>query len=136
MNASYFSLLASLFVASNCAAADAVPTALSNKLKSLAGADSRDCGSVPLRSGRESAIACAKASQASATAYRVAFQLQATDSSIWQGAARDEHGKLWVAFYELDSSGSPTLSTLLCREIVFVAQGGEVLDCQPIPGTP
>lgn len=136
MRASHFSLLACWMVASNCFAADSAPLALLNKLKALAGATSRDCGSVPLQGDREPAIACAKDSHSSAKAYRVAFQLQATDSSIWQGAARDEHGKLWVAFYDSDSSGSPTLSTLPCREILFVAQGGEVLDCQPTSSTP
>jgi len=136
MRASYFSLLACLMVASNGLAADSVPVALLNKLKTLAGAASRDCGSVPLQGDREPAIACAKDSHSAAKAYRVAFQLQATDSSMWQGAARDEHGKLWVAFYDSDSSGSPTLSTLPCRAILFVAQGGEVLDCQPIPSAP
>ena len=134
MRASYFSLLVPVLATSNCLAADATPTALLNKLKSLAGPESRDCGSISLQSDREPAVACAKASQG--RAYRVAFQLQAADSIIWQGAARDEHGKLWVAFYDSDSSGSPTLSVLPCREILFVTQGGEVLDCQPISGAP
>lgn len=136
MRASYFSLLVFLTVAANARAADLAPVAFLNRLKALAGAASRDCGSVSLQGDREPAIACAKDSHSSAKAYRVAFQLQATGSSIWQGAARDEHGKLWVAFYDLDSSGSPTLSTLPCREILFVAEGGEVLDCQPTSNTP
>ena len=136
MRAFYFSLLVFLIVAANARAADLAPVAFLNRLKALAGAVSRDCGSVSLQGDREPAIACAKDSHSSAKAYRVAFQLQANGSSIWQGAARDEHGKLWVAFYDLDSSGSPTLSTLPCREILFVAEGGEVLDCQPTSNTP
>ena len=136
MRASYFSLLA-LVLASTCLAADSAPVALLNKLKTLAGASSRDCGSISLLGNREPAIACAKDSHSSGKAYRVAFQLQAIDSSMWQGAARDEHGKLWVAFYDSDSSGSsPTLSMLPCREILFVAQGEEVLDCQPVSSAP
>jgi hypothetical protein len=136
MRASYFSWLVFLSFASVCLGADSAPVALLNKLRSLAGANSRDCGSVPLQSDRESAVACAKTSHSSGQAYRVAFQLQATDSFIWQGAARDEHGKLWVAFYDSDTSGSPTLSVLPCREILFVTQGGEVLDCQPTSSAP
>jgi len=136
MRASYFSALASLLMAPVCLAADSAPVALSNKLNSLAGVHSRDCGSVALQGPREPAIACAKDSHLSGKAYRVAFQLEATESSIWQGAARDEHGKLWVAFYDSDSSGSPTLSTVPCREILFVVKAGEVLDCQPIPSAP
>ena len=130
------SLLAAFSIASTCLAADSAPAALWNKLKSLAGTSSRDCGSVALQSDREPAMACAKTSQSSGQAYRVAFQLQATDSTVWQGAARDERGKLWVTFYDSDSSGSPTLSALPCREILFVTQGGEVLDCQPTSRTP
>lgn len=136
LKASYFTLLASFSAASICLAADSAPMALLNKLRSLAGAGGRDCGSVSLQRDREPAIACAKASQSSGDAYRVAFQLRATDSAIWQGAARDEKGKLWVAFYESDSSGGPTLSVLSCHDILFVTQGGEVLDCQPTSNAP
>ena len=136
MRVSYFSLLASCGIASTCLGADSAPVALLNKLTSLSGISGRDCGAVSLHGDRDAAIACAKTSQSSGKAYRVAFQLQATDSVIWQGAARDEHGKLWVAFYDSDSSGSPTLSVLPCREIAFVTQGGEVLDCQPTSSAP
>jgi hypothetical protein len=118
--------------------ADSAPIALLNKLKFLAGSNSRDCGSVPLGGDRNSAITCAKDANSSGSAYRVAFQLQGTDSSIWQGAARDDQGKLWVAFSDSDSSGdsasNPTLSVLACRGIMFVIQGGEVLDCMPFSG--
>ena len=131
-------LLAILLIAADCHAADSAPVLLANKLKSLAGSSSRDCGSVPLHGDRESAIACAKDASSSGNAYRVAIQLQGNDASIWQGAARDDRGKLWVAFYDLDSSGgaenSPTLSVLSCHEILFVTQGGEVLDCKPVSG--
>ena len=136
MKASYFALLASFSIASTCLAADSAPAALLNKLKSLAGPSGRDCGSVSLQGDREPAMACAKSSQSSGQTYRVAFQLQAADSTIWQGAARDDRGKLWVAYYDSDSSGSPTLSVLPCREILFVTQGGEVLDCQPTSNAP
>ena len=130
--------LAILLIAPNCHAADSAPAALLNKLRSLAGSSSRDCGSVPLDADRNSAVACAKDASSSGRAYRVAFQLQGIDSSIWQGAARDDQGKLWVAFSDADTSGgsasSPTLSVLACRDIVFVIHGGEVLDCMPISG--
>jgi len=128
-------MLAILLIAMDCHAADSAPVVLANKLRSLAGSSSRDCGSVPLHGDRDSAIACAKDANSSGNAYRVAIQLQGNDASIWQGAARDDRGKLWVAFYDLDSPGSsensPTLSVLSCREILFVTQGGEVLDCKP-----
>lgn len=66
----------------------------------------------------------------------MAFQLQGIDSAVWQGAAQDSGGKLWIAFSDADPSGGsdsrPTLSVLPCRAIRFVTKGGEVLDCEPV----
>jgi len=116
------------------------PAALSARLASLSGIDGRDCGAFPLRSDLAAAVVCAKDATASGKPYRLAVQLQGIDSAIWQGAARDAQGRLWVVFYDADSSGggaaSPTISVVPCRDIVFALHGGEVLDCQPYSGEP
>lgn len=118
----------------------AAPPALAARLAALSGASARDCGVFPLRSDLAAAIACAQDATSSRRPYRLAVQLQGIDSAIWQGAARDERGRLWVVFYDADSSGgatpSPTLSVVPCRDIVFALRGGEMLDCQPYSGTP
>jgi len=136
----YVSLLAALLFVSHCHAADSTPAALANRLASLAGSNGRDCGSVQAGNERNAAIECARGATAAGKAYKVAVQLQGVDSLVWQGAARDEHGKLWVLFYDSDPSGgsgaSPTLSALPCREIRFEVKGGDVIDCQPISGAP
>ena len=116
------------------------PAALAARLGSLSGAGARDCGVFPLRSNLAAAIACAQDATSAGQSYRLAVQLQGSDSGIWQGAARDERGRLWVVFYDADSSGSatpsPTISVVPCRDILFALHGGEVLDCQPYSGTP
>ena len=133
-------LLAILLAASSCHAADIAPAALSKKLASMAGLSARDCGSVPQGADRSAAIACAKDATTSGTAYRLAVQLEGTDSFIWQGAVRDGDGKFWVTFYEADLSGGPgagpTMSVLLCSEILFMVKGSDAMECQPILGEP
>jgi hypothetical protein len=66
--------------------------------------------------------------------------LQSTESFIWQGAARDERGKLWVVFYDSNRSdgpaAGPTLSVLQCREIVFALRSNDDLECKPFTGDP
>jgi hypothetical protein len=130
--------LANLLVASSCIAADTAPDALLRKLEALAGPTSRDCGIVSQGADRGAAIACAKDATTSASAYRIAVQLEGADSSIWQGAVRASDGKFWVLFYEADSAGGPsagpTMSVLLCREILFAVKGSDAMECQPILG--
>jgi hypothetical protein len=133
-------LFATLITACNCHAAESAPEALLKKIKSLAGAGSQDCGSVPLPHDRDAAVACAKAAAASGNAYRFAVQLQSAESFIWQGALRDEHGRLWVVFYDSNSAdgptAGPTLSVLQCREIVFALRSNDDLECKPFTGEP
>lgn len=140
MKLSCAALLASMLVAADGRAAEPAPALLSAKLATLAGAGARDCGSFPLRSDLHAAVACASDATSSGEAYRLAVQLPGNDSTVWQGAARDAQGKLWVVFYDLDASdgalASPTLSLVPCREIVFALRGEEVLDCQPDLGQP
>jgi hypothetical protein len=138
MKTSGFHALALLLVASIGHAADTAPAALMKKLRSMSGAGAQDCGSVAQGGDRGAVIACARAATASGRAYRVAVQLEGEDSSTWQGAVRDEHGKLWVVFYDSDPSGSsgPTVSSLLCREILFAVKGSDAMECQPIFGEP
>jgi hypothetical protein len=140
MKRSHAFLIATVCAVSTCTAADSAPAALVNKLESLAGASARDCGSVALGGDHDAAIACAKNATLAAKGYRVAVQSQGVDSLVWQGAARDPQGKLWVLFYDTDPSGgsgaSPTLSVVPCREIRFEVHGGDLIDCQPISSKP
>jgi hypothetical protein len=133
-------ILAMLLGTSMCDAADSAPATLLKKLASQAGASSQDCGAVALPNRPDAAIACAESAASSGHAYRVAFQLQETDSVAWQGAVRDERGGLWVVFYDAYiSSGavvSPTLSVLACRDITYAVRDNDVLDCKPFTGAP
>jgi len=134
------SLLATLVATSGCRAADSVPDALAKRLAALAGANAIDCGTLLRDSDRRTAIACATDATAAGNPWRLAEQLEGTESSIWQGGARDSQGKFRVVFYEADlavAPGSgPTVSVLLCRNIVFAVKGGDAMECQPIPGGP
>jgi len=109
------------------------------RLAALAGADAVDCGTLLRDSDRRAAIACAADAMASGKPWRLAEQLEGQGSSIWQGGARDSQGIVRVVFFEADltAPGSgPTVSVLLCREIVFAVKGGDAMECQPIPGGP
>jgi len=131
-------LLTLAMVAPTCHAADSAPASLEKKLVALAGADSRNCGSVALGGDQKPAIACAKTGVSSAVPFRVAIQVQGIDSLVWQGAARDAQGKLWMVFHDSDPSGgggaAPTLSAMLCRELVFSVDGKDALECNPVVG--
>ena len=120
--------------------ADSAPELLIRNLASLAGATARDCGAVPLSGDRAAAIACARSAAAAGRAYRLALQMQGSDSYTWQGAARDARGRLWVVFYDADTSAgpgaSPGLGQLLCRDITFAPEKDEPIDCTPSTGQP
>jgi hypothetical protein len=140
MKPSLPALFALLIYASSCRAADTVPDALVKRLATLAGPNATDCGTLLRGADRRAAIACATEATTSGNAWRLAEQLEGTESSIWQGAVRDSQGKFRVVFYEADPAGAPgsgpTVSVLLCREILFAAKGGDAMECQPIPGGP
>jgi hypothetical protein len=133
-------LLAALITTLNVHAAEYAPAALLKRLGALAGSNSQDCGSVPQSDDRRAAVECARSAAASGNAYRFAVQLQSTESLIWQGAARDEHGRLWVVFYDSTPAdgpaAGPTLSVLQCREIVFALRSNDDLECKPLTGEP
>jgi len=134
------SLLATLTAMCDGHAAVSAPEALLRKLMSLAGSNSQDCGTIAQPDGRDAAVGCATRAAASGSAYRFAVQLQSSESFIWQGAARDEHGRLWVVFYDSNRSdgpaAGPTLSVLQCREIVFALRNSDDLECKPFTGEP
>ena len=138
MKPSVWFLLANLVTTACCTAADTAPEALLRKLGALAGSASRDCGIVAQGADRRAAIACAQDATTSGSAYRLAIQLEGKDSLIWQGAVRGSDGKFHVLFYEADPDGGtgagPTMSVLLCREILFAVKGSDAMECQPIPG--
>jgi hypothetical protein len=140
VKSSLTALFAILAAASNCRAADTVPDALLKKLAALAGADAVDCGILLRDSDRRAAIACAADAAAAGKPWRLAEQLEGKESSIWQGGVRDSQGKVRVVFFEADLAGAPgsgpTVSVLLCRDIVFAVKGGDAMECQPIPGGP
>jgi hypothetical protein len=134
------SLLAILTAMCSGHAAESAPEALLRKLMSLAGSNSQDCGTVAQPDGRDAAVGCATRAAASGSAYRFAVQLQSAESFIWQGAARDARGRLWVVFYDSNRSdgpaAGPTLSVLQCREIVFALRNNDDLECKPFTGEP
>lgn len=140
MKALALSLFTMMIATCSVHAAETAPEALLKKLNSLAGSNSQDCGTVAQPDARDAAVACARRAAASGNAYRFAVQLQSTESFIWQGAARDEHGRLWVAFYDSNRSdgpaAGPTLSVLQCREIVFALRSNDDLECKPFTGDP
>lgn len=140
MKSASFPLLASMLIAATCQAASAAPATLLSKLKSVAGPDSRDCGVVALHESPEAAVSCATSANAAGQAYRLAVEFQGTDSIAWQGAARDEQGKLRVLYYDADPSGGAgagtTLSVVLCREILFATKGNDIIECKPVIGEP
>ena len=130
-------LLAILLAASIAHAADA-PKALLDKLKSLGGADSQDCGTVLLGDDAGVAIACAEHAGASGKAYRLAIEFEGTDGAAWQGAARDQRGRLFALYFDTDPSAEAgtgdTLSVVPCSEIRYATKGDDVIQCQPILG--
>lgn len=130
-----------LFAASAGQAAEATaPELLTRNLASLAGAAAIDCGAIPLSGDRAAAIACARRAVAAGNGYRLAMQMHGTDSYTWQGAARDARGRMWVVFYDADTSAgpgaSPGLGQLLCRDITFDPEKDEPIDCTPVTGEP
>jgi hypothetical protein len=140
MNRLFYVLLATLTATSNAHAAESAPEALLKKIGSLAGSNSQDCGSVAQPGDRGAAFGCAARVAESGRAYRFAVQLQSSESLIWQGAARDESGRLWVVFYDSNRSdgpaAGPTLSVLRCREIVLALRSNDDLECKPFTGDP
>ena len=105
-----------------------------------AGPNARDCGVVPLSGDRAAAVACANKAAQSGQAYRLALQMKGADTYTWQGAARDDSGRMWVVFYDDDTSAgpgvSPGLGQLLCRDIRYTPDKDEVIDCEPSTGGP
>jgi hypothetical protein len=118
MTASRIPLLV-LIVGSTCLSANTTPTLLSGKLQALAGASSRECGSIPLDVEPNVAIVCAKKALLSHTAFRIAIEHQGIDSTVWEGAAGNGHGQLWVLNYD-SYDASPTVNVSPCREVLFV----------------
>jgi hypothetical protein len=132
------SLLAAVLISCVSHASDSAPKPLLDKLKSLAGADSQDCGTVLLEQSPDAAIACAEDAGASGRAYRFAIEFQGTDGAAWQGAARDGKGKLWAVYFDFDPSAGAgsgnTVSVVPCREIRFAGKGDDVIQCKPVFG--
>jgi hypothetical protein len=131
-------LLANLLAASIVQAADAAPKALLDKLIALAGAGSRDCGTVMFGDDPGVAISCAEDAGASGKSYRLAIEFEGPDGLVWQGAARDQRGRLWSVYFDSDPSApagtGDTLSVVPCSRLTFATKGDDVIRCQPILG--
>jgi hypothetical protein len=132
------SLFAAVLAAAIVHAAGAAPKALLEKLRSLAGTGGEDCGTALLGDDPGVAIECAEAAGAGGKAYRLAIEFEGPDGAAWQGAARDERGRLWAVYFDSDPSAAAgtgdTLSVVPCSRIRFAAKGDDVIQCQPILG--
>jgi len=131
-------LLAILFGTCDSHAAEVPPKALLDRLASLAGPDSRDCGTVALDDSPDAAIACAESAGAQGLAYRFAIAFEGADGTAWQGAARNGQGRLWALYFDSDPSADGgsgnTLSLVPCSEIRFATKGDDVIQCKPVFG--
>jgi hypothetical protein len=120
------------------AVASEAPGLLLRKLDSLAGSGAQDCGAIPLNADRDAALGCARGADAGAKPWRMAFEVKATDSYTWQGAARDREGRVWAVYFDADTTAdtgaSPSLGVLLCVAITFSAVADEPIDCTPATG--
>ena len=121
-------------------AADTVPARLSQRLLAIAGADSDDCGAVPLGADAHAALTCAQRSDAAGRAFRVIVQEKGADAPLWLGAARDARGQRWMVVLDAEASAgggtAPTLSAVPCSAFVFALDGKDALECNPSFGEP
>src|SRR6185437_5284882 len=76
-----------------------------SSLKELGGADVRDCGMVALHQSPQQSASCAALSLASHIPFQVGFQLQATDSQIWEGLVVSRSGIPRRVRFDSDPSG-------------------------------
>src|SRR5947207_3359565 len=83
----------------SAALATEAPKPLLDKLRSLAGDSSQDCGVVLRHDRPDAAFACAEDAAASDRPYRLAVEFDGADGAGWQGAARDAQGKLWTLYF-------------------------------------
>ena len=129
-----------LIGAASCCLANEAPESLATKLKSLGGSGAKECGAIALGKAREEAFSCARDAASSGQAFLVAFQYQGEDSFIWQGAASNGSGSLWVIDYDSDATGGsgsprPTLDVSPCKSIEFVA-ASKAMKCQHAASQP
>jgi hypothetical protein len=120
-------LLTSLFAvlaARTCLAANSNPPRMASKLIELAGASSQDCGSIPIVESPDAAIACTNQAMQAHAAFRLAIQYRGIDSDIWEGAAGDDHGHLWVLWFDSapggGPGGNPFLKVSVCHQVLFL----------------
>jgi hypothetical protein len=78
-------------------------------LREAAGADSRDCGVVPLPQRRDGAVSCAQAALAEGAPFSVAFQVMGIDSTIYVGLAYRADGTPARIVWDSDVSGGYNL---------------------------
>jgi hypothetical protein len=82
------------------------------------------------------ATECAEDAGASGKPYRLAIEFEGPTGTAWQGAARDERGRLWAVYFDTDPSAKPgtgdTLSVVPCSSIRFADKGDDVILCQPM----
>lgn len=109
------------------------PDFVRSRLLDVAGREPVSCGEVPLGDKRTEAIACAREASRSGKAFWVAFQLQSTDSYLWEGAAGDGRGGYWRIFYDSDITGGGGGESLYsfsqCLRLQFRRFGESVVKC-------
>ena len=117
-------------------AAEQAPKPLADKLKSLAGANAQDCGTVLVDDSPEVAFACAQKATAAGSAYRFAIEFDGPDNAGWQGVARNASGKMWTWYFDSDpkaeKGAGDTLSVVPCSDIRLDAKSDDVIRCKPI----
>ena len=136
MNALRMFAFTLLLVTSNGHATENASTMLvESELTTLAGNDAINCGVVALGESRQDAIVCSEHAASAKKAYWVVFQLQGVDSELWEGAARDETGKLWSIFYDSDVTGTgnssaSSLWVASCQAISFSPDALHTVNCK------
>ena len=78
---------------------------LDARLRQLAGASAKNCGSVALGREGSSEVACVSSSISHSQPFIFAGQVRGIDSMVWQGLARNADGAMWVLTYDDDATG-------------------------------
>ncbi len=84
---------------------DQGPDLLEKQSKQLAGPNSVDCGTVPIRGDPKIATACALAAQKAGKPFRVRYDIQGFDSAVAVAIVRTPIGTVGMLNYDSDPSG-------------------------------
>ncbi len=129
---SVLSALISACTLSRLPISDALTTAMGR----YAGADSINCGVVPVGGAPEAANRCVDAAYQAKKAFTVRYNLQGIDALIAEGLASNGQGEVHVYFYDSDPSGGShtgeQVTESQCRTIKPVLDvSGKRRGCEP-----